>query len=160
VAANAYEEGMDIRMARPDDGAEVGLLLHDFNTEFDEPSPGADVMAERAARMIGTGEIIVLLAPEPDVGFALVTIRRQIWTDEPDAYLQELYVRPDRRGEGFGRALLEEAMEEARRRGATHFDLTTSVDDSEARALYESAGFTNSEGPPDGPSMLYYERDL
>jgi hypothetical protein len=29
-----------------------------------------------------------------------------------------------------------------------------------ARALYESAGFTNDEGGPGGPSMLYYERDL
>ena len=29
-----------------------------------------------------------------------------------------------------------------------------------ARALYESAGFTNREGEPDGPVMLFYEREL
>jgi hypothetical protein len=38
--------------------------------------------------------------------------------------------------------------------------LGTSEDDVAARALYESAGFTNREGSPDGPTMLYYERDL
>ena len=39
-------------------------------------------------------------------------------------------------------------------------DLGTSEDDVAARALYESAGFTNREGGPAGPRMLYYERDL
>jgi hypothetical protein len=39
-------------------------------------------------------------------------------------------------------------------------DLGTSEDDVGARALYESAGFTNREGGPDGPTMLYYEREL
>ena len=28
------------------------------------------------------------------------------------------------------------------------------------RALYERTGFTNREGGPEGPVMLYYERDL
>jgi hypothetical protein len=39
-------------------------------------------------------------------------------------------------------------------------DVGTSEDDTAARALYESAGFTNREGRPDGPVMLFYERDL
>ena len=51
-------------------------------------------------------------------------------------------------------------MDAAREAGAPHVELTTGEDDTEARGLYESAGFTNREGPPDGPRMLYYERDL
>jgi ribosomal protein S18 acetylase RimI-like enzyme len=51
-------------------------------------------------------------------------------------------------------------MEHAKERGAAHIDLGTSEADVAARALYESAGFTNREGRPDGPVMLYYERDL
>ena len=39
-------------------------------------------------------------------------------------------------------------------------DLGTSETDVAARGLYDSAGFTNREGKPDGPVMLYYERDL
>src|SRR5512133_2884582 len=54
----------------------------------------------------------------------------------------------------------EAAMEHARQRGAAHIDRGPSEDDVAARALYESAGFTNREGGPDGPAMLYYERDL
>jgi hypothetical protein len=32
--------------------------------------------------------------------------------------------------------------------------------DTAARALYESAGFSNREGKPDGPVMFFYEREL
>ena len=51
-------------------------------------------------------------------------------------------------------------METARRQGAARMDVGTSEDDVAARALYESAGFTNREGGPDRPMMLFYERDL
>ena len=51
-------------------------------------------------------------------------------------------------------------MDLARERGAARIDLNTSVGDVAARALYESVGFTNREGGPEGPTMLYYERDL
>jgi hypothetical protein len=38
--------------------------------------------------------------------------------------------------------------------------LATSEGDVAARALYESAGFSNREGDPDGPIMYFYEREL
>ena len=83
-----------------------------------------------------------------------------IWSGELDAYLEELYVVPALRGQGIGRALLERAMAVAREAGATHMDLNTGETDTAARGLYESAGFTNRESRPDGPKMLYYEREL
>ncbi len=67
---------------------------------------------------------------------------------------------PALRGQGLGRALLEAALDEARAAGAGFIDLGTSEDDVAARALYESAGFTNREKPSDGPVMYVYERDL
>ncbi len=51
-------------------------------------------------------------------------------------------------------------MATARAAGATGIDLGTGETDTAARALYESAGFSNREGEPDGPSMLFYEREL
>ncbi|MGI8873618.1 MAG: hypothetical protein ACR2KP_04695 [Egibacteraceae bacterium] len=41
--------------------------------------------------------------------------------------------------------------------GADHMDLGTSEDNVAARALYESLGFTNREGKPDGPINYFYE---
>jgi len=69
-------------------------------------------------------------------------------------------VVPALRGRGIGRALLARTIEIARRRGADGLDLNTGETDTAARALYESMGFTNAEGGPDGPSMLFYEREL
>ena len=149
-----------IRLASVSDAPAFGRLLHAFNVEFDEPTPDADLIAERATPLIADGDVTVLLGGDGPDGFAQLRFRPSLYTGALDAYLEELYVVPERRGHGLGRALLEAAMEHARARGAAHIDLGTSEDDVAARALYESAGFTNREGRPDGPRMLYYERDL
>ena len=39
-------------------------------------------------------------------------------------------------------------------------DLGTGEDDVAARGLYESLGFSNREREPDGPTALFYEREL
>ena len=148
-----------VRLASADDAADVGRLLHDFNTEFSDFTPGPEALAERLPRLLAGGDAAILLAGDGPDGIALIRFRRSIWTDAIDAYLEELYVAPAQRGKGLGRALLETAMETARGRGATFMDLGTSEDDTAARGLYESSGFTNLEGE-DGPVMLVYERDL
>ena len=149
-----------IRRATAADAPIFGRLLHAFNVEFGEPTPDADVIAERAAPLIESGEVTVILAGDGPDGFAQLRFRPSLYTGALDAHLEELYVVPGRRGHGLGRALLDAAMEYARERGAAHIDLGTSEDDTAARALYESARFTNFEGGPGGPRMLYYERDL
>jgi ribosomal protein S18 acetylase RimI-like enzyme len=69
-------------------------------------------------------------------------------------------VIPGRRGQGLGRALMKAASDQARNHGADHMDLGTSEDDVAARGLYESLGFTNRDGGPDGPVNYFYERQL
>jgi len=149
-----------VRRAVPSDAAQVARLLHDFNTEFDDPTPSIPVLTERAREFIAGGVITVLLAGEGPDGLAQFRFLRSIWSGALDVYLEELYVVPARRGKGIGRVLLEATMATGREGGATHIDLNTGETDTAARALYESAGFTNNEGGEDGPSMLYYERDL
>ncbi len=138
----------------------MARLLHDFNTEFSEPVPEVDVLAERVAQFIEREEATFLLVGSGPDGVAELRYRPSIMTGALDAYLEELYVAPAKRGHGLGRALLEAAMEAARRQGAARIELGTSEDDVAARGLYESAGFSNREGKPDGPIMFFYERDL
>jgi ribosomal protein S18 acetylase RimI-like enzyme len=152
--------GISIRRAEVEDASAAARLLHDFNKEYDEPTPGVERLAEICGRLIAAGEMTVLLAGNGADGLAALRLRTAIWTGEPEAHLQELYVVPELRGGGIGRALLEATMEAARAAGATGIDLNTGETDTAARALYESAGFSNREGGPDGPSMLFYEREL
>jgi GNAT superfamily N-acetyltransferase len=149
-----------VRKASAADSAEVARLLFDFDTEFDEPVPEVPVLAERYEELLRSGEVTVLLVGDGPEGFAQLRFRPSVYSRSLDAYLEELYVVPPRRGEGLGRALLEAAIEEARSEGASHMDLGTSEADVAALGLYDSAGFTNREGKPDGPVMLYYEREL
>lgn len=149
-----------IRRGGVADAADVARLLHDFNTEFSDPTPGVEVLARRIGQLLEEDEVIVLLGGDGPDGFALFRLRPSLWDDAPEAYLEELYVAPPRRGKGLGRALLEETMRAVREAGAVRIDLCTGETDRAARALYESCGFTNREGGPDDPIMLYYERDL
>jgi ribosomal protein S18 acetylase RimI-like enzyme len=149
-----------VRRATADDAEAVGRLLHDFNSEFDEPTPGPAPLAERVRTLLDHGDTVVLLAGEGPDGLAVLRFRPAIWDEALECYLAELYVVPAERGRGLGRALMGEAMDVARAEGATQMDLGTGEDDVAARALYESLGFDNHGGRPDGPLNFFYEREL
>jgi ribosomal protein S18 acetylase RimI-like enzyme len=149
-----------VRKATPGDSPAVARLLHDFQLEFDEPTPGAEALEERYEELIRNREMIVLLIGDGPDGFAQLRFRPWVYSAGLHSYLEELYVVPDLRGNGLGRALLDAAMDTARGEGAEQMELGTSENDVAARHLYESAGFTNREGSPDGPVMLFYEREL
>jgi ribosomal protein S18 acetylase RimI-like enzyme len=151
---------VSVRRAELADADAVGRLLHDFNTEYDDITPGPDALAERVRELIASGETIVLLAGGGPEGLAVLRFRPALWTSGLECYLAELYVVPNRRGQGLGRALMETALAVAREQGADSMDLGTGDDDVAARALYESLGFSNREGKPDGPVNYFYEREL
>jgi ribosomal protein S18 acetylase RimI-like enzyme len=52
------------------------------------------------------------------------------------------------------------AMREAGERGADTMEIGVDEPDGAASALYESLGFSNRIGGPDGPVMYVYERAL
>jgi len=149
-----------VRRATADDAGDIARLLHDFNTEYDDPTPGPERLAERITTLIAGGDTVVLLGGAGPDGLAVLRFREAIWSEALECYLAELYVVPARRGRGLGRALMNAAMEVARETGADYMDLGTSEADVAARALYESLGFSNREGKPDGPINYFYEREL
>lgn len=153
-------DGTHIREAGVEDAGDVARLLHAFNSEFEESTPDVATLTERTRRLLGAGEITVLLAGAGPDGISLFRFRPALWAEGLECYLQELYVAPALRGRGIGRALLTATIELAREAGAAGVDLNTGETDTEARGLYESMGFTNREGSPDGPSMLFYELEF
>lgn len=90
--------GAGVRQATAADAPTVGRLLHDFNTEFDTPTPSAQDFAARFGELLGRGDVLVLLADRGDeaVGMACLTLRPTPYGQGPLAELEELYVVPAR----------------------------------------------------------------
>jgi ribosomal protein S18 acetylase RimI-like enzyme len=142
----------EVRTATAADAAAIGQLMHDFNSEFGDPTPGPERIADRIRELLEGGETTVfVVGPGPD-GLALVRFRLAVTSPGLEGYLAELYVKPGLRGGGRGRALMEQVLAHARERGADWIGLETGADDRAARALYESFGLKNTD--------LYYELEL
>jgi ribosomal protein S18 acetylase RimI-like enzyme len=151
-----------IHAAGIEDADVVARLLRAFNAEYDDPAPPQAEMAERIRVLLRHGDTIILVAGEPPCALSLTRFRPGLWSPKLESYLAELYVVPDRRRQGIGRALMEETLEVARAEGADTMELGTGEADVAARRLYESLGFTNTEHGPGGVETvsLFYEREL
>ncbi|WP_144122782.1 GNAT family N-acetyltransferase [Catellatospora sichuanensis] len=115
-----------------------------------EPAEATAFLAERIARE----QSIVLLARAgtDDVGFTQIyptfsSVRRApVWV------LNDLYVRPESRLLGVGRALIRAVVALAEEAGVVRVTLSTDESNRSAQALYEAEGFTT------GHPVRYYTR--
>jgi ribosomal protein S18 acetylase RimI-like enzyme len=147
------------RRAGPADADVVARLLHDFNTEFDTPSPGVSVLAERVRSLLVTPATIAYLAGHPAVGVALVTLRTNVWYPGPVALLDELYVAPERRGQGLGTAMIDLLLSDAREAGLSAIEINVDAGDVDAQRFYERHGFSGMD-PDTGERAFFYSIEL
>jgi GNAT superfamily N-acetyltransferase len=61
--------------------------------------------------------VLLALASDEPVGFAVFFHNFSTWLGRPGLYLEDLFVRPAERGKGYGRALLVDLAKIARERG-------------------------------------------
>ena len=64
---------------------------------------------------------------------------------QPIAVLYDLFVLPEARQTGTGRALMQTAEHYAQQQGFARLDLTTAKTNTQAQALYESEGWVRDE---------------
>ncbi len=62
-------------------------------------------------------EVLLAFERQSPVGFAVFFHNFSTWLGRPGLYLEDLFVKPDKRGKGYGRALLVELAKIARERG-------------------------------------------
>ncbi len=152
-------DSRSVRAATVDEADEVAGLLHDFNTEFDSPSPGPVVLASRLRELLGSTELSALLVGDPAVALALVTVRPSVWYDGKVATLDELYVRPDRRGQGIGSILVDHLFWMAAANGIDAIEINVDEGDVDAQRFYFRHGFSMMD-PDTGERAFYFFRDL
>jgi GNAT superfamily N-acetyltransferase len=110
-----------IRPARPDDVPAIHELICDL-AEYERSRDQAEATAEQLrAALFGPAPAVFAHVAETEaeagsgagdgpqiVGLALWFLNFSTWTGQHGIYLEDLYVRPEHRGGGHGRALLTE----------------------------------------------------
>ena len=129
-----------IRRARNEDCAVIEAIVRAAYSVYIErigrpPAP----MLDDYARRIADGAVRVL--EEVDGAVAAIIV---LLVEDDHLLLDNIAVRPDRQGRGYGRRLIEFAEAEARRIGFAELRLYTHATMVENIALYTRIGFTKT----------------
>lgn len=93
------------------------------------------------ARIISADETFQAIVAELDgavIGFANVVLHDFTWSDRPAGLLHDLFVRPDVRGSGAGRAMIQHVIDQGEREGWNRVYWMTKEDNDVARRLYDT----------------------
>jgi GNAT superfamily N-acetyltransferase len=114
------DSSFEIRSATVDDVATILQLIRDLATY--ERAPNEVTATEEQLRLVLFGErpaaeVLLAFADGDPVGFAVFFHNFSTWLGRPGLYLEDLFVKPEERGKGYGRALLVHLGTIARDRG-------------------------------------------
>jgi len=133
-----------IRKAIPDDAAQIHRFIVALAEYEKEPDAVEVTPAQLAAQLrLDTPPFECLLAEGPDgesLGFALFFMSYSTWRGRPGVYLEDLYVKPEARGRGAARALMEGLIALGRARGCRRLEWSVLDWNQLAIGLYEHLG--------------------
>ncbi len=95
----------------------------------------ASLFGERPAAEVLIGEI-----DARPMGFALYFTNYSTFLAKPGIYLEDLFVRPEARGRGLGKALIMAVIDTARRRGCGRVEWSVLDWNEPSIAFYKSLG--------------------
>ncbi len=109
-----------------------------------EPVP--EDLADRLREAVEAGDVEVLAARAEGqmLGVALLAYRLNVSAGERFASVEDLYVRPEDRRRGVGRALLEAVDELCAERGISYVE--AQVEETEAELFYSALGYEPETG--------------
>jgi GNAT superfamily N-acetyltransferase len=87
-------------------------------------------------------EVLLAFEQESPVGFALYFYNFSTWLGRPGLYLEDLFVKPEKRGKGYGRALLVELAKIAHDRGCGRMEWAVLNWNEPAIKFYRALGAT------------------
>lgn len=131
---------LTIRPLRAEDRESWSEMWHDY-LAFYETSVPDEIYEKTFARLLGDDpQDFSCFVAETDgqlVGLTHYLFHRHAWKVENVCYLQDLFARPEARGTGVGRALIQAVYDEADRRGSPTVYWLTQEFNHTARLLYD-----------------------
>jgi GNAT superfamily N-acetyltransferase len=110
----------EIRPAHVDDVPIILELIRDLATYERAPDEVVATEEQLVEVLFGArpvAEVLLAFEGEAPVGFAVYFFNFSTWLGRAGLYLEDLFVKPEKRGKGYGRALLVELAKVARDRG-------------------------------------------
>ncbi|HEX7685313.1 MAG TPA: GNAT family N-acetyltransferase [Trinickia sp.] len=141
------KDSISIRPYEPRDLHETARLF-DLYRQFYEQSPDLAAAEQFIRARTERAESVILVEDEADGvlgGFCQLYPSFCSVAAGPIYVLYDLFVAPDARRRGVGKALLAAAHERARRDGKVRMDLTTAKTNLKAQSLYESMGWVRDD---------------
>jgi GNAT superfamily N-acetyltransferase len=132
-------EPLVIRDPAPDDEGAWRHLWAGYCAFYETDVPEA-VTAGTWARMLTPGSPLFGRIAEWEgevAGFMISILHEGSWTLLPICYLEDLFVAPDARGHGIGRALIADLLARAKERGWSRLYWHTRAGNAPARRLYD-----------------------
>ena len=117
---NAELPKFEIRPARIEDVPTVLQLIRDLATYERAPNDVTATEEQLVDVLFGarpSAEVLLAFEQDTAVGFAVFFHNFSTWLGRPGLYLEDLFVKPEMRGKGYGRALLVHLAKIARERG-------------------------------------------
>ena len=108
-----------IRPARVEDVSIILELIRDLATYERAPDEVTATEEQLVDVLFGerpAAEVLLAFEEQSPVGFAVYFYNFSTWLGRPGLYLEDLFVNPEKRGKGYGRALLVELAKIARDR--------------------------------------------
>jgi GNAT superfamily N-acetyltransferase len=132
-----------VEVALPTGLAEPLALLEEALRDGD---PVPEDFADRLRKAVEAGDLEVLAARAEDqlLGVALLAYRLNVSAGGLFASVEDLYVRPEARRRGVGRALLQAADERFQERGISYVE--AQVEGKEAELFYAAVGYEPETG--------------
>ncbi|QGM93237.1 GNAT family N-acetyltransferase [Methylocystis rosea] len=129
-----------IRDIRESDSMEWRRLWAGYN-HFYAASVPIDVTELTLRRLLDPTSTMIGRIAERNArvaGFSVSVLHESSWTSSPTCYLEDLFVDPNVRGAGVGRALVQDLVDLGRARGWARLYWHTQADNDRARRLYDS----------------------
>src|SRR5205807_458974 len=114
------QSNFEIRPARVEDVPVILGLIRELAT-YERAPDEVTATEERLVDVLfgekPVAEVLLAFEGKSPVGFAVFFHNFSTWLGRPGLYLEDLFVKPDKRGKGYGRALLVDLAKIARDRG-------------------------------------------
>ncbi|MGB6909416.1 MAG: GNAT family N-acetyltransferase [Methyloceanibacter sp.] len=131
-----------VRRADTDDTPLLVALMAEFYAES-EFSLDRQWASDSFSALLGDdakGAVWIAFQDGEPAGYVVLTLRHSMEYGGPDAFIDDLYVRPAHRRQGLGREALSALFAECARRGVLAVHVEAGRSNAAAQALYRSFG--------------------